>query len=293
MSFTSSKSKRTTFDYINETLLAIISLTCIFPFLYIISVSLTDISVYVAYSFRLIPEKFSLEAYKYIFETSTFLDAIRSTTFITIVGTIISLAVTFPAGYALTKSNVPGYKIYTSIVVMMLVFDAGMIPNFINVRNLGLYNTFWALMLPVATNSWSLIVVRSFMHSLPHELEEAAKIDGCNDLIVFVRIILPLSMASIAAFALFFAVGRWNTYFDALIYVTDNNKRTLQVLVKTMVMDSSTAAAGNEIAWDDFTLPSEVLRSATIVVAVLPILIVYPFLQKYFVKGVMLGSVKG
>jgi putative aldouronate transport system permease protein len=213
--------------------------------------------------------------------------------FITIIGTLISLLVTFPAGYALTKRDIPFYGVISGVVVIFLVFSAGMIPTYLVVRGVKLTNTYWALMLPVATDSWSLIVVRSFMNTLPGEMEDSAKIDGCSDLGVFVKIIIPLSMASIAAFALFFAVARWNTYFDALIYITDTNMRTLQVLVKTMVMDNATNAAGAPSGWGDVIIPSEVLRSATIIVAIAPILIIYPFLQKYFVKGVMLGSIKG
>ena len=281
------------FDLINGLLIILVSAVCLIPFVYLISVSLTDIGVYVPYSFRLFPQKFSLGAYKYILTTRTFMDAIGSTTYITLVGTLISLAVTFPAAYALTKRQMPLYKTFSVLVVFFLVFSAGMIPTYITVRNLKLTNTFWALMLPVATDSWSLIVVKSFMDAMPKELEDSAKIDGCNDLGVFFRIIIPLAMASIAAFTLFFAVARWNTYFDALIYISDTKRRTLQVLVKSMVVDNNTNAAGSATGWTDQILPSEVLRSATIMVAVLPILVVYPFLQKYFVKGVMLGSIKG
>lgn len=292
MSFSISK-KKSAFDYVNGTLLALVSLLCIVPFLYILSVSLTDMEAYIPFTFKLWPEKFSLGAYRYILGTSTFSDAIGSTAYVTVVGTIVSLAVTFPAAYTLTRRSMPMYRLFSGLVVFLLVFSAGMIPTYIVVRNLKLTNTFWALILPVATDSWSLIVVKSFMDSLPKELEEAAKIDGCSDYGVFFRIIVPLSMASIAAFTLFFAVARWNTYFDALIYISDTKKRTLQVLVKTMVMDDNTNAAAAPSGWSDALIPSEVLRSATIMVAVLPILVVYPFLQKYFVKGVMLGSVKG
>ena len=285
--------KMSLFDYVNYAFILLVSLLCLVPFFYLVSVSLTDVDVYIPYSFKLLPPRFSIDAYKYILGTSTFGNAIGSTTFITFVGTAISLAVTFPAAYTLTKRDIPFYGILSGMVVVFLVFSAGMIPTYLVVRGIKITNTYWALMLPVATDSWSLIVVRSFMNSLPGEMEDSAKIDGCSDLGVFLRIIIPLSMASIAAFALFFAVARWNTYFDALIYITDTGKRTLQVLVKTMVIDNATYAAGAQSGWGDVVIPSEVLRSATIIVAVAPILIVYPFLQKYFVKGVMLGSIKG
>lgn len=292
MSFVSSK-RLTAFDYINGALIAMVSLVCLIPFAYIISVSLTDIDVYVPFTFQLIPKKFSLDAYRYILGTSTFTNALKSTSLVTVVGTAIALMVTYPAAYALTKRGMPLYGLFSGVVVFTLVFSAGIIPTFTVVRNLGLMNTYWALMLPIATDSWSLIVVKSFMDSLPGELEDSARIDGCTDLGVFLRIILPLSMASIAAFALFFAVARWNIYFDALLYINDNAKRTLQVLVKSMVIDNNSQSAGSATGWGDAQMPSEVVRSATVMVAVLPILVVYPFLQRYFVKGVMLGSIKG
>jgi putative aldouronate transport system permease protein len=292
MSFVYSK-KASAFDYVNGALIALISLLCLFPFLYVVSVSLTDIDVYVPFAFRMLPKKFSLDAYRYILGTSTFTDALKSTSFVTFVGTVAALAVTYPAAYALTKRKMPLYGVFSGLVIFTLVFSAGIIPTFTIVRNLGLMNTYWALILPIATDSWSLIVVKSFMDSLPGELEDSALIDGCTDIGVFVRIILPLSMASIAAFTLFFAVARWNIYFDALLYINDNAKRTLQVLVKSMVIDNNSQSAGSAAGWGDAQMPSEVVRSATIMVAVLPILVVYPFLQRYFVKGVMLGSIKG
>lgn len=292
MSFVSSK-RLTAFDYVNGVLISLVSLACLLPFLYLVSVSLTDIDVYVPFTFQLIPKQLSLDAYRYILGTSTFTNALKSTTLVTVVGTIIALMVTYPAAYALSKRGMPLYGLLSGIVIFTLVFSAGIIPTFTVVRNLGLMNTYWALMLPIATDSWSLIVVKSFMDSLPGELEDSAKIDGCTDLGVFFRIIIPLSMASIAAFTLFFAVARWNIYFDALLYINDNAKRTLQVLVKSMVIDNNSQSAGSATGWGDAQMPSEVVRSATVMVAVLPILVVYPFLQRYFVKGVMLGSIKG
>ncbi|HML46258.1 MAG TPA: carbohydrate ABC transporter permease, partial [Clostridia bacterium] len=265
MSFVSSK-RLTAFDYVNGVLITLVSLACLLPFLYLVSVSLTDVDVYVPFTFQLFPKKFSLDAYRYILGTSTFTNALQSTTLVTVVGTAIALMVTYPAAYALSKRGMPLYGLISGLVIFTLVFSAGIIPTFTVVRNLGLMNTYWALMLPIATDSWSLIVVKSFMDSLPCELEDSAKIDGCTDLGVFFRIILPLSMASIAAFTLFFAVARWNIYFDALLYINDNAKRTLQVLVKSMVIDNNTQSAGSATGWGDAQMPSEVVRSATVMV---------------------------
>lgn len=179
------------------------------------------------------------------------------------------------------------------IVITALLFSAGIVPNYLLVKNLGLINSHWALILSVLTNSWSLIVAKSFIEALPYELEESAKIDGCTDLGIFFRIIVPLSTASIATLTLFFAVSHWNTYFNALIYLTDSEKATLQIYVKTLLVDASTSGAGSTGDADMLNIPSETVRMATVVLAMLPILLVYPFVQRYFVKGIMLGSIKG
>jgi putative aldouronate transport system permease protein len=180
------------------------------------------------------------------------------------------------------------------VVVFSLVFNAGIVPNYLLVKELGLINSYWALIIPFLTNAWSLIVVKSFMESLPSELKDAAKIDGCSDLGVFFKIIIPLSMPALAAFTLFFAVVQWNTYFNAVIYLTDSKKWTLQVLVKSLVIDDSSGLGGSMSAiGSDRVVPQETARLAAVVLSMLPILIIYPFLQKHFAKGVMLGSVKG
>ncbi|WP_240421111.1 carbohydrate ABC transporter permease [Paenibacillus periandrae] len=293
MSFVATK-KLTLFDYINYSLLSVISLACIFPFIYVFSVSFTDPEVYVPLQFYLLPEKWSLSAYKYILSTNSFINALKSTVFVTGIGTVLSVIISFTFAYVLTKKVVPGRRFMLSAVIFTLVFNAGILPNYLLIKELGLLNSYWSLILSGLTNAWSLIVIKSFLESLPPELEDAAHIDGCSDIGVFWRIVIPLSMPAIAAFTLFFAVSYWNTYFNALIYLTDAKKWTLQVLVKSLVIDSDSngvGAAGG--GGDDRVIPQETIRMASIVLAIVPILIVYPFLQKHFAKGVMLGSVKG
>jgi len=292
LSFVANK-KMKTGDWINYTLLIIISLCSIFPFLYIISVSFTDSSVYVPLQFTLVPEKFSIAAYAHILSTDSFKFAFQNTVFITVIGTALNLLFTFTMAYGLTKLGLPGRNIIIFSVIFTFVFSAGLVPNYLLVKHLGLLNSPWALIWPNLTNAWSLIVVKSFMDSLPDELEEAAKIDGANDIGVFIKIIIPLSLPAVAAFTLFFAVAHWNQYFQALIYLTDSKKWTLQVLVAALVIDSSSDAAIGEGVSGEGSLPPETIRMASIVVAMVPILVIYPFLQKYFAKGVMLGSVKG
>ncbi|NHN32706.1 carbohydrate ABC transporter permease [Paenibacillus agricola] len=279
-------------EWVNYVLLVLISLITLIPFFYVVSISLTDPEIYVPMRFSMIPERFSLAAYTYLLSTNSFLNSLYSTLFITIVGTILNVIVTFTMAYGLTKKSLPGRKIVLSFVVFTLVFNAGIVPHYLLVKELGLLNSYWALILISLTNAWSLIVVKSFMESLPSELEDAAKIDGCTDIGVFMKIIIPLSMPAVATFTLFFAVAHWNTYFNALIYITDSAKWTLQVLVKTLIIDSNSQGYATS-SGDDKALPQETIRMASIVLAILPILLVYPFIQKYFAKGVMLGSIKG
>lgn len=280
-------------DVIVYTAVSLISLICLAPFIYIFSVSLTDPSVYVPFKLYLVPDKFSLIAYKYILSTSAFLNSVKNTVFITVVGTALNIVFTFTMAYGLTKKGMPHRGFIMGIVITALLFSAGIVPNYLLVKNLGLINSHWALILSVLTNSWSLIVAKSFIEALPYELEESAKIDGCTDLGIFFRIIVPLSTASIATLTLFFAVSHWNTYFNALIYLTDSEKATLQIYVKTLLVDASTSGAGSTGDADMLNIPSETVRMATVVLAMLPILLVYPFVQRYFVKGIMLGSIKG
>lgn len=272
---------------------ALISLISIAPFIYITSVSLTDPSVYVPYKLYLIPEKLSFSAYSYILSTSSFIIATKNTIFITVVGTALNIVFTFTMAYALTKKEMPHRNFILGIVIFALLFNAGIVPNYLLVRTLGLMNSPWALILPALTNSWMLIIAKSFIDALPPELEETAKIDGCNEIGIFLKVIMPLSKASIATLTLFFAVFHWNTYFTALVYLNDMEQQTLQVYVKSLLVDASTGGAGDTGMVDLLNLPSETVRMATVILAMLPIMAMYPFVQKYFIKGVMLGSIKG
>lgn len=269
------------------------SVLCILPFLYIIVVSLTDPSVYVPMKLILIPRKMSLTIYRYILSSPDFLNALKSTVIITFGGVIINIPITFAMAYGLTKRRLPHRNLIMGIVIFSLLFDAGVIPNYLLVRSLGLMNTYWAIILPAATNAWSVIVARSFLDTIPVELEDSGRIDGSSDFGIFMRIIMPLSTAAIATLGLFFAVGHWNVYIKPLLYLTDASKRTLQVYVAALLADTQGAGNASSVGQDELQLPSETIEMATVVLAMLPIMVVYPFLQRYFMKGVMLGSVKG
>ena len=291
MSF-SLRKKNTVGDWVNYSCIGFISILCIMPFIYIISVSLTDPDFYIPLRFTFIPEKFSFQAYTYILSTNYFPNALRNTLKVTSIGTVLMLFATFTGAYALTKKELPGRNLLLGFILITFMFDAGIVPNYVLVRHLGLVNTHWALILPLLTNAWSLIIVKSFMDNIPNELEESAYIDGCNEVQIFYKIIIPLSMPAIAAFTLFFAVARWNDYFNALIYLSSTIKWTLQLLVRSLLIDGD--AGGFSVSTgEDVNLPQETIRMASVVLAMLPILMVYPFLQRYFVKGVMIGAIKG
>ncbi len=283
-------------DGVNVALLLLLCLIMLFPYVYVFAVSFTDPGSYVAGEFILFPKEWSLDSYRYILSTDTFLNSFRSTVFIALAGTILSLLLTTSFAYAVTKKEMPGRQTMLMLVLITMLFGGGIIPNYLLVDQLGLIDSLWALILPVMTNAWSIFVVKSFFQTLPAGIEDSAQIDGCNDFVIWYRIILPLSLPVIAAFALFFAVGYWNTYFAGLIYIRDSAKWPLQVLLQQLILQNDTSIGDiSAVSFDpsQATLPPETIKMAALVVVMLPIVAVYPFLQKYFAKGVLLGSVKG
>lgn len=279
-------------DYVNYALLTLAAIVSLLPFLYVVCISLTDPKTYVPFQFYFIPAKASLASYQYILSTNSFVNSLKSTLLITLLGTAGNLLVTFSMAYGLTKTYVPGFKWIYGLVIVTLFFNAGIIPTYLVVRGLGLINHYASLILVTLTSAWNLVVVRSFLLSIPSSLEESASLDGCNDIGIFIRIVLPLSMPAIATFTLFFAVAHWNTYFNALLYISDTKKWTLQLLIKQLVIDSDGMGIGQAVD-NDAAPPQETMRMAAVILSMLPIVVVYPFLQKHFAKGVMIGSIKG
>ena len=216
-----------------------------------------------------------------------FITALFNTVFVTIVGTLLCVSVTFTFAYALTKREMPGYRFMIGMVIASMLFNPGIVSLFLTVKSFGLLNTRWALIIPVLSSYYYVILAKTSIAGIPMELEEAARIDGANDLKIFFSIVIPLSKAVLATLVLFLAVYHWNVYFNSVVYINDSKLRTLQVYVKTLIIDNAVDSIDVE------KVPSELIRYATVVLAMLPIIVVYPFLQKHFVKGVMVGSVKG
>lgn len=278
------------------TVLVIVGLVTLLPFLYVVIVSFTDPTEYLSKSLIIIPEKWSISSYKYILSTEMFLRSLGVSAFLAIVGSAISIIVTSALSYALSRKRFFGKKFFLLAILMTMLFNPGMIPNFLLVESLGLIDTIWSLILPAITSAWYVFLMKNFYQELPDELEEAAKIDGSNDIGVFLRIMLPISLPAIAAFGLFFAVGFWNTYFNGVLYINSEELRPMQVVLQMMLISASTNVADPSVAamlQSEQILPPETIKMAAVVVASLPIIMVYPFLQKYFVKGMLVGSVKG
>lgn len=269
------------------------SLATFLPFLYVISASFTASEVLMKQTFVLFPTEFSLDAYKYIFSTETLSRSLIVTILVTLAGTFVNLVFTILMAYPLARTHLTGRKPIMLMIVFSMLFSGGMIPTYLVVKSLGMINTYWSLVLPGAISAFNLIVLKNFFQQLPDGLEESAKIDGCNDFGILLRIVLPLSMPAIATFSLFYAVGHWNTFFNAILYLNDHTKWPIQVLLRQIVILSE-GGIGDSSTFDaNFVPPSQTVKMASIVVATVPILLVYPMLQKHFAKGVFLGSIKG
>ena len=279
------------FDVFNIIILGIFGFITILPFLYIIAGSFATELELTTRSFFIIPKTFTLGAYKYIFESGTIIRSLVITIGVTVVGTMVQLFCTFTMAYPLSKVNLKGRSIILKLVLFTMVFSGGMIPGYLVVKSLGLLNSYWALILPIAINPFNLLIIKNSFQEFPNELIEAAKIDGCSEIRTFIKIVLPLSTPIIATFTLFYAVGIWNDFFSGFLYLNDSSKWTLQVLLRQITLMSSASAAGdiNEF----IEVPKEGVKLAAIAVATTPILCIYPFLQKHFAKGMMMGSIKG
>jgi len=279
------------FGIANWLVLGIVAILTLFPIYYVVVVSFTDPTEYIRKSFILFPEKWSLASYRYLLSTDAFARSIGVSAYLAVVGTALSLVVTASLAYALSRKRMRGRNVILLFILITILFNPGMIPQYMLVRQLHLINSLWSLIVPALASGWNVILMKNFFDSIPAELEESAAIDGSNDLSTWVRIILPLSLPSLAAFGLFYAVGYWNQFFNALIYLNDAAKWPIQVMLQNMLLN----ADNTELQADAFMAPppAETLKMAAVVTATVPILCVYPFLQKHFAKGTMVGSVKG
>ena len=284
------------FDVLNYLIVTLAAITTIMPFIYIIGASFATEYEIATRPMFFIPQDITIDAYRYIFSSNKILQGFGNSVFITVFGTAINLFFTVTMAYALSKSRLRGRNFFLNMVIFSMFFSGGMIPGYIVVANiLNMKNTYWAVLLPGAISAYNMMIVKNFFQGIPQELEESASIDGCTDIGVLWKIVLPLSLPVLATFGLFYAVGHWNAYFSAMIYMTGaKEKWPLQVLLRELIiMSNGTAGDMNNLDPEFVKPPEQSVKMAVIVVSTVPIMCVYPFLQKYFVKGVMVGALKG
>ncbi|MFD0670798.1 carbohydrate ABC transporter permease [Cohnella sp. GCM10027633] len=279
------------FNYI---VLALIGLSCVLPLIHIAALSLSDKFALASGTVGFWPQNFDTSAYKGLFEETPVMEAFWNSVQITVIGTALNMVFTVLAAYPLSKRYFIGRKVYSFGVIFTMLFGAGMIPGYLLVKSLGLIDSYGSLWLPGLISVWNLLVLRSFFEGLPEELEEAARIDGSSEWRLIAQILLPLSMPVLAALALFYGVSHWNAFMNVLLYMNDSSKWNLSVLVQQLFQNPEffQEMANNrpELA---VILTPEAVKAAGVIILTLPMVVVYPFLQRYFVKGVMIGAVKG
>lgn len=281
------------FDSINAAALILFALATVLPFLHVIASSFASERLVASTDFLLFPTEFSLKAYRYIFSSDALPRSMGVSLFITAAGTAFNLLMTSLMAYALSRKTIRFRKPLMVMIVFTMIFQGGLIPDYLVVKELGLLDSYWSLMLPRAIMPFYLIILINFFKQLPDGIEESARIDGCGDLRMLFRIVLPLSTPALATLTLFYAVLNWNTYMHAILYINDTEKWPIQVLLRQIVLLSQAGFVEQGAVDGEASIPPDTVRMAVISVATFPILMVYPFLQKYFAKGILLGSVKG
>lgn len=279
------------FNGANVALMLLVIFLTLYPFWYVIVCSFSSIAHVIGNGFVLWPDGIHFDAYRQIFRNNLVPTGYRNTLIVTSLGTLLSMAISITGAYGLSVKKLPGHRSITFFVVFTMLFNGGLVPTYLVVSNLKLVDKLWALILPSALNAYNVILLRNFFQSIPEELHEAASIDGISRAGYLFKIVIPLSSASIATIGMFYAVAYWNAYFNAVIYIRTASLWPMQMILRQILVTNQF----NTLMYDDAaqTLASETLKNAMIVVTVLPIVCVYPFVQKYFVKGIMVGSLKG
>ncbi|ALS27103.1 ABC transporter permease [Paenibacillus sp. 32O-W] len=277
------------------TLLALFGLLTLFPLYFVFVMSITPYSEVLRNGgFVIFPSAFTWEAFDAVFSSKTVPQALKVTVTVTVAGTFLNLLVTTMLAYPVSKKYVPGRNAVLMAIVFTMLFSGGLIPLYLVVRATGLINTIWALIIPGLVSTFNMLIMKTYFENLPAEVEEAAKVDGCGDIQTWVRIVLPLSTPIMATLGLFYGVGHWNAYFAGIMYLNDKSLYPIQVVLRNMIQTpnvSQELAIANPLTLA--ALPPETIKMATVVVAIIPVLVIYPFLQRYFVKGMLLGAIKG
>lgn len=278
------------FDAVNITLLVLLAITTFYPFWDCLVVSFSSLKSYLSTNIHLWPGEWSLEGYAYMIKSADLWVSYANSIFITVAGTLINMMITIMAAYVLSKKDLKGHRILMFLAVFTMMFSGGIIPTYIVVKELHLMNSLWSMILPCAVNTYNLIVLRNFFADLPTELEEAALLDGCTDVGVLFKIMLPISKPAVTTVTLFYAVDHWNDFFSAVMYVNKRTKWPLQLFLRSMLFENDSAYSGSG---ESLFLLGQPMKMAAVMMAIIPIMCVYPFFQRYFSKGIMTGAVKG
>ncbi|TBL76611.1 carbohydrate ABC transporter permease [Paenibacillus thalictri] len=274
-------------------ILLLCGIATLLPLANVLSKALSDESAVISGKVGIIPVGFQLHTMAYVVSSVQFLHAISVSLFITAAGTILSIMLTMLTAYPLSKRHLPGISLIMVLFIFTMLFNGGIIPNYLLMKQLHLINSLWSVMLPALISVFNMLVIKSYYESLPEALEESAKMDGARNMTVLVRIVIPLSIPVIATISLFYAVYFWNDYFHPMLYINDPGLKPLQLYLRDIVMDADSSSLVNKSADDMMNVSPEGVRSATVIASMIPMLLFYPFLQKHFVKGVLIGSVKG
>ncbi len=276
---------RKVFNVINRLMLAVICLIVIIPIWNVLITSFAVDKDVMGSDYLLVPHSFTLKNYSRVLH-SGYMQAFRNSIFVAVVGTALSMLISIPLGYALSRKELVGRNIWMKMLTFTLVFDVGIMPFYIVVRGLHLMNTMAAIIIPVAVSTFNVIIIKNYMSSIPESLIESAKLDGCNDFVVLIKIVIPLSVSIIAAVILFYFVSYWNRYFEVIMFINDSRKYTLQVVLRSLMFESDESLGGGNYVYNN-------TKMAVMVLGMLPVLVIYPFIQKHFVSGLMVGGVKG
>lgn len=277
------------FDGAVMVILALAGLLAVIPIMYVVSVSITPFSeVLKNGGFVFIPTKIDLTAYRELFTTTGIPRSLWVTVLLTVIGTAVNLVLTLLMAYPLSRKKMPGRSFFLLMVVFTMLFNGGLIPTYIVVKNLGLLNSMWSMILPNAIWTFNILIMKSFFENLPEELFESARMDGAKELSILLKIVVPLSVPSLMTIGLFYTVGHWNEFFQAIMYMTDRNWFPLQVIVRDILVQTQKPLENAENL-----MPTETVQMAAVIAASLPIIVLYPFLQKHFTKGMLLGAIKG
>lgn len=278
----------------NYVVLGLIGLSCLLPMIHITALSLSDAQAVISGKVVFWPVSWTFESYKNLIVGTNVVNAFNNNVILTVIGTLFSMFCTVLAAYPLSRRDMYGRRFFTLAIVFTMLFSGGIIPIYLVVKSLGLLNTYGAIWFPALVGVFNMLVMKTYFESLPVEMEEAARLDGCSEWTLLSRIILPLSAPVLAALTLFYAVGFWNQFISVLIFMNDPDKYNLTVLVQQMIRSQSVLQELNNLQPEDASqLTPETIKSAGVVILLVPMLVVYPFLQKYFVKGVMIGAIKG